>query len=449
MAQNMSKVTCPNCQQAFGAQVEQILDVEIDPSAKARVLSSQVNMVVCPHCQSAGVLSVPFLYHDPSNELAFVFMPMETGGTEVARQQIIGALSRAVMSQLPPEQKKGYLLSPEVFLTYESLINRILDVEGVTPKMLEAQRARAGLLRDLLGAEGIEGWTPILEEKKALLDDEFFEILHINLGQAESVGYQELVDRLLTLRSHLFEVTPSGQRLSRRTKALEALREDPTRERLVQLLVDAEDEIAREALVVIGQSLLDYAFFQELTKRIEQTADSTERKRLEELRSDVMEVRQRMQEQAQRVVEARGNLLRDLTLTEQPELLLRRRIADLDEIFFGILGAEIERAESSGNTAVSERLKQIWQMTVDLVRQTVPPELLLLTRIMEAAETGEAVKLLEDNREIISPTFVELLKQTEADMRDRGSEDIADRVAEALSAAQGMLPPQEGGLVTA
>ena len=68
---------------------------------------------------------------------------------------------------------------------------------------------------------------------------------------------------------------------------------------------------------------------------------------------------------------------------------------------------------------------------------------------MEATEASEAVKFLEDNREIVSPAFVELLKQTEADMRERGSEDIADRVAEALSAAQGILPPQEGGLVTA
>jgi hypothetical protein len=449
MAQNISKVTCPNCQQAFGAQVEQILDVEIDPSAKARVLSAQVNMVVCPHCQSAGVLSVPFLYHDPSSELALVFMPMETGGTEVARQQMIGALSRAVMSQLPPEQKKGYLISPEVFLTYESLVNRILDVEGVTPEMLEDQRARADLLRDLLGAEEADDRSPIIEENKGLLDDEFFEILHINLGQAESVGYQELVERLSDLRTRLFEVTPTGQRLSRRTKAIEALREEPTRERLVQLLVDADDETTREALIIIGQTLLDYAFFQGLTQRIDQAADGAERERLGDLRSEVMDVRQRLQEQAQKVVEARGGLLRDLTLTEQPELLLRRRVADLDEIFFSILGAEIERAESSGNTAVAERLKQIWQMTVDLIRQSVPPELLLLTKIMEAAETGDPTKLVEENREVVSAGFVELLKQTEIDMRERGSDEIADRVSEALAVAQGMVPPQEGGLVTA
>jgi hypothetical protein len=83
--------------------VQQIIDVNEDPSAKARVINGIINIARCPHCGAQGAMNAPFLYHDAEKELALVYMPMEVGGDRQQREQIIGRLTRRVMDQLPSE----------------------------------------------------------------------------------------------------------------------------------------------------------------------------------------------------------------------------------------------------------------------------------------------------------------------------------------------------------
>jgi hypothetical protein len=448
MAQSMTRINCPSCGQAFAAPLEQILDVQLDPSAKARVLAGQVNVVICPQCGAGGMINSPFLYHDPVRELALVLMPMEAGRTDLERQQIIGTLSRAVMNQLPSEQRKSYLLNPEVFLTHESLLNRLLEAEGVTPEMVEAQEARAELLRKLMDASAEER-VGIIEENTELFDEEFFQILQINSSRAESVGQEELLTRIGELQQQLFETTKVGRALASRSEAVKALQEEPTREKLIELLAESQDEVTREVLIAISQPLLDYAFFQSLTQRIEKTKDAAAKKALEALRAEVMDVREQMQEQARLVVEDRANLLRDLMLTEQPELLLRRHLAEIDELFFGILSSEIEQAKSAGNAEAVERLEAVRKLTLDIMRSMIPPEMLLLSQLMEAEDAEAARKLLEANARIVTPPLAQMLRQVEQDMREQDRPEVAERAARALSIVESMLPPQDSGLVTA
>lgn len=436
MAQNVARITCPNCKQPFGTPLEQVLDVELDPSAKARLLSGQVNLVGCPHCGMVGSVNTPFVYHDPEKELALIFMPMEAGRDDMERQQLIGALSRAVMNQLPPEQRKGYLLNPQIFFSHESLVGRILEADGITPEMIEAQRAKVDLLRRLLEATSPEERMALVNESAAVVDDEFFRLLHANLAQAEMMEQQDLALRLTELRTLLFEQTDVGRRLAARADSLRALQEQPTRERLVELLVQSEDPDTRAALIAFGQPLVDYLFFQTLTQQIENTQDEAERKRLEAVRQEVLDVRQEMQEQARQVVDARATLLRDLLTTEQPELLARRHLAELDELFFNVLAAQIEQARQNGDDQGLAQLQEAWQLTMRLIQEQVPPELALLTRLLEADDIEEIQQTLEANRDLVSEQFVAMLERVEQDLREREETGPARRAAAALAAAR-------------
>lgn len=439
MSQMIVRITCPNCRQSFAAPLEQVLDVEVDPSAKARLLSGQVNLVVCPHCGAGGTVSLPFLYHDPSKKLAFVFLPMEAGQTDLERQQIIGTLSKAVMNQLPPEQRKGYLLNPKVFFSYDSLVKAVLEADGITEEMLEARKERSELLRKILNAANEEERIALIEENKSLLDDDFFRILSATILDLEAMGAKETLQRLEEVRRLLFERTEAGQRWGARAEALQALSEQPTRERLLDLLIQYEDPETREALSTFGQPLVDYFFFQALTQRIEEAKDEEERKRLETIRQQVMEVRQRLQDQARQVVESKAALVRDLLATERPELLARRRLADLDELFFGVLGAEIEQAQREGDQETATRLEEIWKLTMDIVQEQMPPQITLLTAVLEAKDTDEIHQILEKNRALIDEPFLQALGQIEQQLRDGGNEQAADRAAATLKVARTMM----------
>lgn len=445
--QAVARITCPSCNQPFNTVVNRILDAEVDPTAKTRLLSGQINVAVCPHCGAAGQINLPFLYHDPSKELALVFMPMEAGRNEEERQQVIGALSRQVMNQMPPEQRKSYLISPEVFLTLDSLIERVMEEEGITEEMIEAQRARADLLKDLLESPSDEERMGLIEEHEDLIDEELFQILYANISQLESMGEEEILGQFLALRDLLFEETAAGRRLEQRSEAIEALQEEPTRDKLVDLLAEAEDEATREALVSFGMPLVDYSFFQALTQRIE-SAEDEERERLSNLRREIMDIRERLQEQAQQVVEARRALLRDLLMTEEPKLLARRRMGEIDELFFNILSAEIEKAQREGRMERLSQLENIRGILLDLIRESMPPGLAFLERIMGAESDEEARQVLEENRQMVVPAFVELLEQVVEGMREEGEPEDAARVERALSIARTMVQPEEEQLAT-
>jgi len=443
MAQTLARITCPNCNQPFATPVEQVLDVELDPTIKARLLSGQVNLVVCPHCGTAGAVNLPFIYHDSAKELALVFLPMEIGQNDLERQQLIGSLSRAVMNQLPPEQRKGYLLNPQVFFTYESLINQVLEADGITPEMIEAQKARADLLKRLLAASTTEERIALIRENEAMLDDEFFRLLHANLGQAEAMGQQDLLQRMLEVRVLLFEQTAAGRRLATRAEALQALQSEPTREKLLELLISNEDPDTRAALIVFGQPLVDYPFFQAITRRIETTADEAEQKRLKGLRQEVLDIRQKMQEQAQQIVEARAALLRDLLTTEKPALLARRHLAELDDLFFNVLAAEMEQAQQKKDFKAASRLQEIWQLTMGLIQEQVPPELILLTRVLEAEDIEEIRQTLEANRQLVSEPFLQLLERVEQELNEQGEAGQVKRIEAALAMARTMVRSPE------
>ncbi|MGD8752767.1 MAG: CpXC domain-containing protein, partial [Anaerolineales bacterium] len=147
-----TQLNCPNCRQPIVAEVEQLFDVGEDPQAKQRLLSGMSNFVNCPHCGYEGSLATPIVYHDPNKELLLTFLPPELSMPREEQERIIGSMINRVMDRLPQEKRKAYLLSPQAALTLQGLIERILEADGITKEMIQAQEDRLNLLRRLMTA---------------------------------------------------------------------------------------------------------------------------------------------------------------------------------------------------------------------------------------------------------------------------------------------------------
>jgi hypothetical protein len=441
MPQMIARVTCPNCQNQFQTPVEQVIDVRADPGAKGRVLNGLVNVAVCPHCQMGGALGLPFLYHDPDKELAFVFMPMEAGRSDVERQQAIGKLTTEVMNSLPPEERKGYLLQPQVFFSMENLVNKLLEVEGITPEMIEAQRAKADLLRRMMATESDEDLETMIKENEDAIDDDFFRLLAVNLQVVQSSGQAGGLEKLVALREKLLELTDVGKKAKVQEEMIEALRADPTRETLVDLLIKSTDQGTREVLLVFGRPLVDYPFFQALTARIDAASDAKEKKRLTALRKEVLEVRDRLDEEARVVIEERAELLRDLLISSDPENLARRRFAELDQAFLNLLASELEDAQQAGNEEAVKSLQAIWELVLRLSEETLPPVVRLLNRLMAVEDEADIDKLLQANRPLVTEQFVAMLEQAQAGVQgdEEAPPEAAERLALVVTKAKALL----------
>jgi len=186
-----ASIACPNCQHRFTTPVLTIIDVDRNPQLKSLFLSGQINVAVCPQCGQGGELGTPLVYHDSEKELLLTLVPAEMGLSDLEQQRIIGDLTNRVISALPPEKRKGYLLRPRTFMRRESMIEAILEADGITPKMLEAQRARADLLERLVSTTSEEARRAIAQENDAQIDYEFLHLLSLNLDLAEARGHAD------------------------------------------------------------------------------------------------------------------------------------------------------------------------------------------------------------------------------------------------------------------
>jgi hypothetical protein len=231
------------------------------------------------------------------------------------------------------------------------------------------------------------------------------------------------------VREKLLELSTEGQAIQARNEKLEALHEEPNRDKLLELLIEAEKRETREMLVAFGRPMMDYLFFQNLTGKIEETSDEEEKERLTELRREVLDIRDRLDEEAQALYEARSAFLRDLVMSDNPRELARRRSEEIDEAFLNVLGSNLQEAHRREDEQSLEALREIWSIVMGLMEEALPPELRLINRLMAAESEEQVEQLLEHNKNLVTERMIQFVEETEAEAREEGDLETAEQMA--------------------
>lgn len=429
-------VSCPNCGNRFVSPVMTVIDARRRPEAKAMFLSGTMNIAACPQCGNAGMLSTPFVYHDPDKELLFTHMPSELGLPDPEQQRVIGDLTNRVMSSLPPEQRKGYLLRPQSFLRIESMVEAILEADGITPEMIESQRARTLLLDRLLNATSEDARRVIAEENEQQLDYEFFQILTINLELAEADAREEVANQLLQLRSQLLEWTTTGHQIAAREDAIRELGSELTREGLLEKLVAASQagqDTKVETMIAIGRPAIDYVFYQQLTSRIEaeENAGNTPvADELRALRDRVLQVTAQVDAEVQRATEEANQLLTQILGSEDMETAMRENLGRVvDDLFLNALTMNLQAAEQAGRTEETRKLQQVGDILMRLIQESQPAEIRFVNSLLAADYPDGTQALLEEAREQLDDRMLELMQLVHDDLEQSGRVQLAERLS--------------------
>jgi hypothetical protein len=444
-----TRLQCPACGNAIQTPVQQILDVRANPELKRRVLSGAVNVAQCPYCGWAGGLNLPFIYHDPENETALLYLPLEAGKNEQQRQQAAGKLIRRLQKSLPAEERASYLLNPETFVDMEAMIQRVLELEGVTPEDMELAERRQLLLQQLLNADP-EEWEELVEENEDLIEASFFQMLNYNLQVGRAMQQQaqgnmvmqdmEQFEKLEQLQEFLVEHHPLGRQLEARTKVVRPFMEDPNRDTLLEALLQAPDDGTIRMLVEAGSQMMDYAFFQKLNERIEAAEDEDRRAELKALRRKILDTRDELVESSQAVLRKRGELLEKLLETQDPLKMARSHLSELDEAFSYVLQSEMQRARQMGDDEYAEELNALVETLDQLMESSMPPEVALVRRLLMAPSDEAVTQMLQENQGMIGPRFFAFLESLEEEARESGDEDVADQLADLHAKARSLAP---------
>lgn len=408
-----TQIACPRCHQLIQADVEQLFDVTADPAAKQRLLSSQVNMAQCPYCGFSGRLATPIVYHDADKELLLTYFPPELNLSVNDQERLIGPLINQVVNRLPPEKRKAYLLRPQTHFTFESLIETILAKDGITREMLQAQQARIHLLERLLQASSDEVRREIIRQEKHLVDENFFAIFSRLLQNAAASGQENLVRALAGIESMLLTETEFGQQLQRTVKEFEAATQalqqtgpKLTREKLLELFLQAPNDERIQALVSLTRPGLDYIFFQLLTNRIEATKDTSEKKRLEALRDKILEYVNEIDRQMEEQFKEAQQFIEELLAQENVAEATRQNLGRFTQEAVEVLNHLLRQASEKNDYLRLGKLQKIVEVLQEA--SAPPPEVAFLERLLDAPNNA-LESLLEQNQAMITDEFMQTL----------------------------------------
>jgi hypothetical protein len=417
-------------------QVIQVVDVGLHPEMKQMLLTGSLNVVQCPACGATTRVSTPFLYHDPEHEHFMVYVPMELSMAQGEQEKLIGQLVQRAMDQLPPEKRRGYMFQPQTILSLQTLMEKVLETEGVTPEMMARQRGQSELLRELLEVDR-ETATKMIDERADEFDEQFFAMLSVLTESAEQSAQDEALLKLMNLRALLYQKTAYGQRLEAQQVALhkfnreaKAAGEVSPELMLKHVLANRKDQDVVDALVNAAPQALNYQLFVALSEKIDKReksgVDATE---LKALREHLLGVQQQIEAQSRKVVEQASKTLSRILSAEDVDQAVQENLAQIDDSFMYVLSASIAQAEERGEQEQAGALIMVYEAIRKAMDQQMPPEIQLLNNVLSLQDEEEQRQLLDENLGLITPDFLELIKAVAEQAAENDRSDLSDQLA--------------------
>jgi uncharacterized protein YjgD (DUF1641 family) len=319
------------------------------------------------------------------------------------------------------------------------LVEKVLEGEGVTKEMLDAQRKRVELLQKMLTAPEAS-LVEMVTKESATIDSEFFTLLSRMLEAGLGARDEAAVTRLGKIQEALLEHTELGKQIKSQADEIEAARaalegvgKELTRENLLELLIaTADNETRLNAMASMARPGLDYVFFQQLSEKIDK-ASGDEKSKLSKLRAALLEITKQIDEQLQARLNVAQRNLETLLSTENPVEVLQQNGAVLDDFFVQVLNQNLSQAAEKKDTARLEKLQKLAQAIQQLVSPGYNPA--LLEELLEAPSDEARAKVVEAHKDEITPEFVESLSAMMVQLQQSPDKELAEKVRAAYRAS--------------
>ena len=426
-----TRIACPNCRQPTEANVNQLFDVGVEPAAKQMILSGAFNIVQCPHCGYQGNLTTPIVYHDPEKELLLTYFPPELNKPVNEQERIIGPIIKQVMDSLPQEKRKGYLLRPTTMFTLQGMVELILEKDGITKEMIQQQQNRLALLQKMMDTTD-DGLEELIKQEDQNIDADFFNLLarlaevsNASSDQAATQRLSEVQEKLLVFSSYGQQVKAQTTEFQEAVRSLQELGDGLTREKLLDLMLEANSDTRLNVLVSLTRPGIDYEFYQLISNTIEKAAEEKKNK-LIALREKLLDMTKAIDKALEeRMKHARKNVQQILATSNVAEVL-QQNLQAVDDFFVQAMGQELEEARKSGDM---DRINKLRQMEAVIQQASAPSqEVELIEKLLSVETENEQKRLMEENRQSITPEFMEALNSIVMQFQSGEDKELAQRL---------------------
>ena len=423
-----TQISCPRCRAPMTAEIQQLFDLNTDPEAKQKLLSGAANMMQCQACGYQGLYPTPIVYHDPEKEMLLTYFPPELGVSINEQEKMVGPLIKRVVNDLPMEKRKAYLFQAQSMLTYQTMMERILEADGVTKEMLDLQQKKLQLIQRLLSTPSADSRKEIIKQEEALIDETFFGLLNRLVEATVAQGDKQSAQQLALFQQELLQETKVGQEIQEKMKSSQKAMEDLqeaakaglTREKLLDLFIEAPDEIYINTLIGMVRSGLDYEFFQILSQKIETTSDSEQKAKLSTLRDFLVEVTRQIDAQIQQEKQHAKETLHKILAEVNIEVGLEKYGNELNDFFVEAVKESLQEARKAADLDKISKLGQLNSMIEEASKP--PAEIQFVETLLQAPDAESIKTLLNEKPEVINDEFSQLLANLITQTEQQGNQ---------------------------
>jgi hypothetical protein len=434
--QNQTTIRCSNCGQPFNAIVRTLVDPSRDQEGKAMLLANQLNMAQCPQCGAVNTISTPLLYHDAEKELLVAYVPMELNLNKDGQERVIGDL----LKMLPKENFKGYMFNPKRALTMQGLLELVLEADGITPEMIQAQRDRINLVQEFMDADP-QQLPALIQQHDQAIDLQFVQTLSVMVQRLAQSGRRDIAEQIINVQNALMQFSTFGQNMLQQQAEqeqvveevafeIENLGEKPQRKDFLALAQKyQDDEMRLQALVGLVRPVFDQGFFQEMTTAISK-APADERPDMEDLRDRLEALCAVIDQQAQMQIQNAVALLQQML--ENPDHIdeiIDENLPLIDNTFMSVLTANIEEMERRQEINISARLKTIYEKVLDAMQSQMQPELQFVNQLLTADSEEAASQLVRTQAKGFGEPLLEVMDAVSDMLTAQGQAGLARRLS--------------------
>jgi hypothetical protein len=318
-----------------------------------------------------------------------------------------------VVDRLPPEKRKGYLFKPTANFTYESMIETILNKDGISSEMIKAQQDRVVLIEKLIQMTSPDARLELIKQNEKNIDEQFFGLFSRIAQNAMQSGQEPIARALIELQKQLLEETAFGRELKESvaemeaaTKVLQEAGRSLTREKLLDFVIEAKSDARIRAYVSLARGGMDYPFFQALTEKIEK-ATGEEKARLESIREKalgfVAEVDKQMEARFKQVQDFIESILEQ----EDVEKATRENIEGFTQDSVEVVNQLLQQASEKNDYARMGKLQKMVQVLQEA--SAPPPEIAFVEQLLQASDAAGVEQMLKDNDAMVNQSFLDAL----------------------------------------
>lgn len=410
-----TQISCPRCHTPMTADIQQLFDMNTDPEAKQKLLSGSANMIQCPACGYQGLYPTPIVYHDPEKEMLLTYFPPELGMTLNDQEKMVGPLINKVVNDLPMEKRKAYLFQAQSMLTYQTLIEKILEADGITKDMLDEQQKKLQLIQRLLSTASADSRKEIIKQEEALIDEAFFGLLNRLVEATIAQGDKQSAQQLTLFQQELLQETKVGLEIQEKMKSSqkamedlqEAAKEGLTREKLLELFIKAPDEIYTNTLIGMVRSGMDYEFFQILSQKIDAETDPEQKENLSALRESLLDLTAQVDAQIQEEKKRARETLNKILAETNIEVGLQKYGNELNDFFVEAVKEGLQEARQASDLEKIAKLGELDRMIEEANKP--PAEIEFVETLLKAPDSETIKTLLDEKPDVINDEFIQLI----------------------------------------